>query len=62
MTFQQIKPGLPLEVMNAQNIVGKHWEDNTTWSGACDELAKLDKPTLVITGTDYNLYQPHVML
>ena len=60
MTFQQLKPGLPPEVMNAQNIVGKHWEDNPTWSGACDELAKLDKPTLVITGTDDNIYQPHV--
>jgi pimeloyl-ACP methyl ester carboxylesterase len=60
MTFQQLKPGLPPEVMNAQNIVGKHWEDNLTWSGACGELAKLDKPTLVITGTDDNIYQPHV--
>ena len=60
MTFQQLKPGLPPEVMNAQNIVGKHWEDNPTRSGACDELAKLDKPTLVITGTDDNFYQPHV--
>jgi pimeloyl-ACP methyl ester carboxylesterase len=59
MTFQ-LKPGLPPEVMNAQNIVGKHWEDNPTWSGACDELAKLNKPTLVITGTDDNVYQPHV--
>jgi pimeloyl-ACP methyl ester carboxylesterase len=60
ITFQQLKPGLPPEVLNAQNIVGKHWEDNPTWSGACDELAKLDKPTLVITGTDDNFYQPHV--
>jgi pimeloyl-ACP methyl ester carboxylesterase len=59
-SIQQLKPGLPPEVMNAQNIVGKHWEDNPTWSGACDELAKLDKPTLVITGTDDNFYQPHV--
>jgi pimeloyl-ACP methyl ester carboxylesterase len=59
-SIQQLKPGLPPEVMNAQNIVGKHWEDNPTWNGACDELAKLDKPTLVITGTDDNFYQPHV--
>jgi pimeloyl-ACP methyl ester carboxylesterase len=59
-SLQQLKPGLPPEVMNAQNIVGKHWEDNPTWNGACDELAKLDKPTLVITGTDDNFYQPHV--
>ncbi len=27
--------------------------------GACDELAKLAKPTLVITGTDDNAYMPH---
>ena len=60
ITFQQLKPGLPPEVLNAQNIVGKHWENNPTWSGACDELAKLDKPTLVITGTDDNFYQPHI--
>ena len=59
-TFQQLKPGVPPEVANNQNNVGKHWEDNPNWSGACDELAKLDKPTLVITGTDDNFYEPHV--
>ena len=59
-TLQQLKPGLPPEIANNQNIVGKHWEDNPNWSGACDELAKLAKPTLVITGTDDNMYQPHV--
>jgi pimeloyl-ACP methyl ester carboxylesterase len=58
-SLQQLKPGLPPEIVNNQNNVGKHWEDNPTWSGACDELAKLDKPTLVITGTDDNQYQPH---
>ena len=52
--FLQLKPGLTPEVMNNQNNVGKHWEDNPNWSGACDELAKLDKPTLVITGMDDN--------
>jgi pimeloyl-ACP methyl ester carboxylesterase len=31
-----------------------------TWSGACDELAKIAKPTLVITGSDDNMYVPHV--
>jgi pimeloyl-ACP methyl ester carboxylesterase len=36
----------------------KTWEA-TNWNGACDELAKLAKPTLVITGTDDNQYQPH---
>ncbi len=59
-TMQQAKPGLSPEAMNNQNNVGKHWEDNPNWSGACDELAKLDKPTLVITGTDDNRYQPYV--
>jgi pimeloyl-ACP methyl ester carboxylesterase len=48
------------EMVNNQNNVGKHWEDNPAWSGACEELAKLAKPTLVITGTDDNFYQPHV--
>ena len=59
-SLQQLKPGLPPEVVNDQNIVGKYWEANPTWSGACAVLAKLDKPTLVITGTDDNFYQPHV--
>ena len=31
----------------------------TNWSGACDELAKLAKPTLVITGAEDNDYVPH---
>ena len=59
-SLQQLKPGLPPEVANDQNIVGKWWEANPTGSGACGVLAKLDKPTLVITGTDDNFYQPHV--
>ena len=58
-TLQQAKPGLSTEAMNNQMNVGKEWEA-TNWSGACDELAKLDKPTLVITGTDDNMYVPHV--
>jgi pimeloyl-ACP methyl ester carboxylesterase len=59
-SLQQMKPGLPPEVANNQNNIGKHWEDNPNWSGACDELAKLAKPTLVITGTDDDTYQPYV--
>ena len=59
-SLQQMKPGLPPEIVNNQNNVGKHWDDNPNWSGACDELAKLAIPTLVITGTDDNMYQPHV--
>lgn len=46
--------------MNNQNNVGKHWEANPNCSGACDELAKIAKLTLVITGTDDNAYQPQV--
>ena len=57
---QEAKPGLSPEAMNNQMNVGKEWEDNPNWSGTCDELAKLDKPTLVITGTDDNMYVPHV--
>jgi len=59
-TLQQLKPGLPPEIANNQNNVGKHWEDNPNWSGTCDDLAKIAKPTLVITGTDDNTYQPYV--
>jgi len=59
-SLQQLKPGLPPEVANAQNNVGKYWEANPTWNGACGVLAKLDKPMLVITGTEDNFYQPHI--
>jgi pimeloyl-ACP methyl ester carboxylesterase len=43
-TFQQLKPAVNPEMVNNQNNVGKHWEDNPNWSGACDELAKSAKP------------------
>jgi pimeloyl-ACP methyl ester carboxylesterase len=59
-SLQQLKPGLPPEIADNQYKVGKHLEDNPTWSGTCDELAKLAKPTLIMTGTDDNMYQPHV--
>src|ERR671919_394932 len=58
MSFQQAKPGLTPETMKNQMKVGFAWEA-TNWNGACDELAKLAKPTLVITGTDDNNYNPH---
>jgi pimeloyl-ACP methyl ester carboxylesterase len=58
MTFQQLKPGLTPETMNNQNNIGHAWTA-INWSGACDELAKIAKPTLVITGTDDNYYVPH---
>ena len=57
--FQQLKPGLSPEVMNNQTNVAMEWVA-TNWSGACDELAKIAKPTLVITGTDDNKLVPHV--
>ena len=59
-TMQEAKPGLSPEAMNNQMNVGKEWEDNPNWSGTCDDLAKLGKPTLVITGADDNMYVPHV--
>ncbi|MFL6372586.1 MAG: alpha/beta fold hydrolase, partial [Nitrososphaera sp.] len=57
--MQQAKPGLSPEAMNNQTNVAMEWAA-PNWSGACDELAKLDKPTLVITGTDDNKLVPHV--
>jgi pimeloyl-ACP methyl ester carboxylesterase len=58
MTFQQMKPGLPPATMNNQNNVGLAWTA-PNGNGVCDELAKIAKPTLVIAGTDDNLYVPH---
>ena len=56
--LQQSLPGLTPETMNNQkNAAFAWWAKN--WSGACDELAKLAKPTLVITGTDDNYLVPH---
>jgi pimeloyl-ACP methyl ester carboxylesterase len=59
-SLQQLKPGLSPEIADSQNKVGKYWEDNPQWSGYCDALAALDKPTLVMTGTDDIKYQPYV--
>jgi pimeloyl-ACP methyl ester carboxylesterase len=56
-TFQQLKPAVNPETLKNQANLGI-WE-NTNWSGACVEGAKLAKPTLVITGTDDNNYMPH---
>jgi pimeloyl-ACP methyl ester carboxylesterase len=58
ITLQQMKPNLSPDAMKNQMNAGFAWEA-TNWSGACDALAKLAKPTLVITGTDDNLYIPH---
>ena len=58
ITLQQMKPSLSPDAMKNQMNVGFAWEA-TNWNGACDELAKLAKPTLVITGTDDINYMPH---
>jgi pimeloyl-ACP methyl ester carboxylesterase len=58
ITLLQSKPGLTPETMNNQKNAAFAWTA-TNWSGACDELAKIAKPTLVITGTDDNYYVPH---
>jgi pimeloyl-ACP methyl ester carboxylesterase len=44
--------------MMQQYNVGMRWEA-TNWNGAYDELARIAKPTLVITGTDDNAYILH---
>ena len=56
-SIQQMKPGVNPETLKNQANLGI-WE-NTNWSGVCDKEAKLAKPTLVITGTDDNDYNPH---
>ncbi len=53
-----MKPSLSPETLNNQKNAGFAWEA-TNWNGACDDLAKIAKPTLVIAGTDDNLYVPH---
>jgi pimeloyl-ACP methyl ester carboxylesterase len=58
ITFQQMKPSLSPETLNNQKNAGFAWV-TSDWDGACDDLAKLAKPTLVIAGTDDNLYVPH---
>ena len=58
MILLQSKPGLTTETMKNQMKVGFAWEA-TNWNDAWDELAKLAKPTLVITGTDDNNYMTH---
>jgi pimeloyl-ACP methyl ester carboxylesterase len=52
--FANISP----EAQEGQLNIGLRW-DATNWNGACDELARIAKPTLVITGTDDNAYVPH---
>src|SRR4029079_19286768 len=42
-SLQQLKPGLSPEIADSQNNLGKHWEDNLQWSGACHEIDPLNK-------------------
>ena len=52
--FATISP----EAQEGQANIGHSWEA-TNWDGVCEELTKVAKPTLVITGTDDYAYQPH---
>ena len=56
-SLQQLRPGLPPEVLNDQSKIADAWMA-TNWSGVCDDLAKITKPTLVLLGTDDNVYVP----
>jgi pimeloyl-ACP methyl ester carboxylesterase len=58
ITFQQMKPSVSPETLNNQKNAGFAWV-TSDWDGACDGLAKIAKPLLVIAGTDDNLYVPH---
>jgi pimeloyl-ACP methyl ester carboxylesterase len=52
--FASVSPNTIMQ----QYKIGVCWEA-TNWNGACDELDRIAKPTLVITGTDDNAYIPH---
>lgn len=55
---QDLFASVSLNTLEQQYNIGIAWEA-TNWNGACDELAKIAKPTLVITGTYDNDYQPY---
>ena len=57
-TAQEVFSRVSPNTIRGQDNAGLGWEA-TNWNGVCDELAKIAKPTLVITGTDDNVYQPH---
>ncbi len=52
--FASISPN----TIKQQFSIGEDWMA-TNWSGVCDDLAKIAKPTLLIAGTDDNEYVPH---
>jgi pimeloyl-ACP methyl ester carboxylesterase len=51
--FSKVSPN----TLSGQNNTGHAWEA-TNWNGVCDKLTKIAKPTLVMTGTDDNSYEP----
>ena len=55
---QDLFASVSLNTLEQQYNIGIAWEA-TNWNGAYDELAKIAKPTLVITGTYDNDYQPY---
>jgi len=55
---EDVFAGVPPNTIKGQFSAGKDWMA-TNWNGVCNELAKIAKPTLVITGTDDNSYTPH---
>jgi pimeloyl-ACP methyl ester carboxylesterase len=58
LTIQQMAPNLSPETLNKQSDAAFAWMA-TNWNGACDDLAKIAKPTLAITGVDDNFLVPH---
>ena len=54
---EDVFAGVPPNTIKGQFSAGKDWMA-TNWNGVCNELAKIAKPTLVITGTDDNSYIP----
>jgi pimeloyl-ACP methyl ester carboxylesterase len=57
-TAQEAFSSVSPNTLRGQYNAGIGWEA-TNWNGTCDELAKIAKPTLLITGTDDNNYVPH---
>ncbi len=56
---QDVFASVSLNTLEQQHNIGISWVA-TNWNGACDELARIAKPTLVITGTDDDdAYIPH---
>lgn len=55
---QDLSASISPNNLEQQFNLGIGWEA-ASWNGACDELANIAKPTLVITGTDDNGCHPH---